>query len=234
MTGNPASGGTGGTASGGHFNYTGNSVAGVNIGAGAAGGGGTTKSSGGGGCGMTHWGLAANSSTSGGSGGAGVGGVVKGMNTGTVDDRGGGGCLGLSGWGQYTGALGELPTQMGLFVTSDIDGDFRWRCPNYVGTVTTPSAPIPFCGGAGTDNSVGRNGGIGAGGGGASSGSYNTAFFNGGFGAGGGASYGSSYPGAGGGIGATTNAGITPSFGGGAGYYNTPVSGGAACVVFIY
>jgi hypothetical protein len=236
MTGNPASGATGGTASGGHFNYSGNTVAGVNLGAGAAGGGGTTKSSGGGGCGMTHWGLTANTGATSGYGGGGVGGMVQGRETGVVDTSGGGGCLGVSGWGGVSGAIGELPAQMGIFVTSDVDTAVRWRSVMFSDTnpVTSPrdAALIPFCGGGG--GNYGGNGGIGAGGGGHSSGTYSTDYYNGGLGGGGGAIYGTSYPAAGGGIGPTTNAGTTPAFGGGAGYYNTPVAGGAACVVFLY
>jgi hypothetical protein len=231
MISNPASGISGGSASGGMYNYSGGNSSSQGGGGGC--GSGNVTSSGGGG--MNHWGTArvANSSQSG-------GGISS---AGTF--YGGGGLLANAPTvpstminGASAGGSGGMPVQMGMIVSADfvafggIGGLYNassaeggiggWGCGGGASSGTAQSGAGGFGGGSAQAPS-GRSGAGGFGGGAGCTFGGTGAPGNGGFGGGGGFSYSASGSSAGG-------------YGGGGGGHNSSGggSGGAAVVVFIY
>jgi hypothetical protein len=261
MTANPASTRTGGTASGGMFNYSGSSVyvASGRRGGGGCGGTVTMGSSsyeGMGGGAMAHWGQTSF---------ADLGAVLNykgghGMNVTadaalsriypSADIEGGGGFGAIGGYSgptnaesKITGGIGRPPMQLGIFVTSDITGNNSpgfYALGHYTGRKSGD-----WNGGASTQTTSvsAGSGGIGGGGGAETAGSSTTyRAGDGGFGGGGGFSAsGGSYPGAGGlggGGGGTTYAsgiGGAGGYGAGGGAGNGGGgSGGSSVVIFVY
>ena len=248
MTANPASGQTGGSASGGTYNFTGGTVTGQ-CGGGGCGGNNITSATFLGGGSLGHWdqpsrpsmGFACN-------GGMGM------MLTTDVGRQAVTGITGLSGYGfgaapefqNVAGGLGagigRPPKQLGIIVSSDISG------ANTIYAMSANKANSSLVagdwnGGTGDSGSSGTapyypiNGGLGGGGGGMSSVFGGGAA--GGFGGGGGGNLSGSYNGGAGGFGGGGGRGGaiggSGGFGGGAGGGSVGGStGGSAVVVFVF
>jgi hypothetical protein len=261
MTANPASGQTGGSASGGAYNFTGGSVTGQ-CGGGGCGGNNITSANFLGGGSLGHWdqpsrpsmGFACN-------GGMGM------MLTTDVGRQAAGGITVLSGYGfgaapaqnvagGLGGGIGRPPKQLGIIVSSDISGantiyamssnrndpslvagDWNGGTGDLGSSGSGPYYPIKggLGGGGGSMSSEfggGAGGGFGGGGGGNSAGSYNGGA--GGFGGGGGRGANNGGAGGFGGVGGRgANNGGSGGFCGGGGGRGTSV-GGSAVVVFVY
>jgi hypothetical protein len=247
MTANAASTTTGGTASGGAYNFTGNGTSSTRgRGGGGCGGGGVMGSAQvtyGGGC-MGHWGqtnfhaIGTNSESAGGLGMWFTDEVNSSAAQISAQGGGGFGAFGANSSqnGELSGGAGKCPVQMGIFVSSDITGTNT--LPSFrPSVITTTSKSGDWCGGASTGSaSPGQDGGLGSGGGSNSASSYRAG--NGGLGGGGGfngGGYTGGNGGLGGGGGAGGSTGGSGGFGGGGGASSgTLGSGGSAVVIFTY
>jgi hypothetical protein len=249
MTANPASGTTGGTASGGMYNYTGGSILnGSCIGGAGCGGNSINVVSYGGGS-MAHWrqpsfptitltfysglGMFVTNEVMGGSG-----------NTVTLESYGGHGFAAIAPYSNndymgISGGIGRMPSELGIFVSSDITGS------NQTGNTTQASyssSPVSgdwngggFTFRGGSPASYSGKGGIGAGGG-FGSGTYGIAG-GGGLGGGGGGGSGASGSAGNGGLGAGAggNTSVGPGqagYGGGGG--RNSGAGGSSVVIFVF
>jgi hypothetical protein len=256
MTANPASGITGGTASGGTYNFAGGSRSSTAQGGGGCGGNSAALNAFGGGS-MGHWGQTSRPNLDNSNvyyyGGLGMNLTAYVKNTSSNFSYYGGGGFGIEGngldsvaEGYFSGGVGRPPSQLGIFVTSDITDS------NNVGITTAnrlnnASQAGDWNGGGTSKSSSGsficQYGGIGSGGGSGNNGYDHGG--NGGFGGGGGScnaansSFYAGNGGFGGGGGRATNQGVPGNggFGGGGGknsnngYSGTP---GSACVAIVY
>jgi hypothetical protein len=256
MTANPASGITGGTASGGMYSYSGGTTASGVVcgGAGCGGNSFSTYHSGGGS--MRHWAQSSAPAVSRCTGGLGMfhTDAVEKSRINNINELYGGGGFGSPGLGSQNdlsmaniGGVGRPPSQLGIFVTTDITGNNGiglimtgqsvssgymkagdWNGGGYIKNVGAlrPDGGIGGGGGfnyANVTNQYSGNGGLGGGGGCGTNTIGNNAYGgNGGLGGGGGATdTGSSYGGQGG-------------YGGGGGAGATPGTGGSSVVIFVF
>jgi hypothetical protein len=256
MTANPASGTTGGTASGGMYNYSGGSTQNTAYIGGAGCGGNTLGSQCVGGGSMRHWGqtsapsISNSSSFFGGHGMYLTQGVLDGIASPSQNIYGGCGFGTLGGVDPtnsfITGGIGRQPQQLGIFVTSDITGNNNSLNVSNVSSSTNSALKAgDWNGGAYANNNTGSgtqyagDGGLG-GGGGMGQGNAACEPGNGGLGGGGGASYALSRPGnggLGGGGGGTPNSqtGGNGGYGGGGGSGATlGGAGGSSVVIFVF
>jgi hypothetical protein len=250
MAANPASGQTGGTAAGGMYNYTGGS-SGSGRGGGGCGGNALGTDVFGGGS-MRHWGQTSAPTVTYISGGMGMNhtAAVESSRWVSTDRLYGGGGFGAAGKNTVAdrnsaGGQGRAPTQLGIFVTSDVTGN-NSEIINAVGQSPVSATAGDWIGGNyATENFI-CAGGLGAGGGfkGASS-SVASAGGAGGPGGGGGSCIvtGAQGIGGSGGLGAGGGASQvgSPSVGGAGGYgggggfgSNTVGAGGSSVVIFVF
>jgi hypothetical protein len=235
MTANPGVGWTGGAATGGMYNFSGGNI---NVSLGGAGCGGNNLSGNsdslGGGGSMAHWGqpskptVTLNQGNNYGGLGMWITNEVWACNRARAFSRNGGGGFGAMTLGDATAAIGRAPSQLGIFVTSDLTGNNTCFISGATVHISGGGAAGDWNGGGmDTDGSISSPGGLGGGGGGflASGTGY------GGFGGGG--AYRSPGGFGGGGGGETGPAG---GFGGGGGGTSgaTAGVGGASVVAFVF
>lgn len=257
MTANPAVTRTGGTASGGMYNFSGGTCdANYGRSGGGCGGNCTLGSPSGynmfGGGSMGHWGQTSFATpTDNGTadydarGGMGMWYTQQVKDStpraNTITPQYGGGGFGASGSGYSTtyflpyinGGVGRAPQQLGIFVTTDITGNNTISVTNNANKICTAG---DWCGGCACHSYSADNGGLGGGGG------YSSAPGNGGNGGlGGGGGQGNpcgtgGLGGGGGGVGVSSNNAGSGGYGGGGGSSNggTSGSGGSSVVVFVY
>jgi hypothetical protein len=258
MAANPASTLTGGTASGGMFNFSGGSVAAGRSGSGGCGGNCTLGNAGGwdiSAGAMGHWGQTSFWSHTGRNihsyGGLGMMSTVEVMNMSEAgpsvsEIRGGGGfgCCGTVAYqqtdstGAISGGIGRAPIQLGIFVTSDLTQSNALGVFSLNGYTSTSFKSGDWNGGAVTfsagSSEYGGSGGLGGGGGSGAQGG------NGGLGGGGGMAGGTNKAAGLGGLGG--GGGQNQSGTGGAGGYGagggkgtvSGGTGGSSVVIFVF
>jgi hypothetical protein len=244
MTANPASGQTGGTASGGMYSYSGGNT-GSTLGGGGCGGNNLGTDSRGGGS-MRHWAQTSAPAVSYTRGGLGMmhTSAVESSRWAVTDPLFGGGGFGSVGIASSTdrhlsGGRGRPPIQLGIFVTSDLTQN-NSSVPNAIGQSPATTVAGDWNGGNYSTELFNCAGGLGGGGGSKGTNSAGGVAGGGGLGGGGGycdgvaTSIGGS-GGLGGGGGRAPQIGGSGGYGGGGGFgNNTAGAGGSSVVIFVF